>query len=225
MSAEPAVPGPALVVYGVSHVDLPVRDLLRARRIYAGLLGFEERAGGEGWLDLDAGGTVLLRLVEVSRPGHRQSLRVQAATVEGALEALAHAGCERLYAPARTPQQELVGSVRDPDGHTLTVWRPLSEDEYDFVPELPKALAWDADAEALLKSLLRAVPALFRALARRKVVRVAEELAERSRRVTREEVVRGFILASPRVTRGRNRLPLQQHGVDVELYQADWDAD
>ncbi len=34
-----------------------------------------------------------------------------------------------------------------------------------------------------------------------------------------------YILASPKVTRGRNRQPLLDHGIDVDRYQADWDAD
>ncbi|MEP7099780.1 MAG: DUF2621 family protein [Burkholderiales bacterium] len=105
------------------------------------------------------------------------------------------------------------------------MWRPLSEDEYDAVPELPKKLVWASDADALLKQLLQGVPALFRALARRKVARVVEELSARSRFVTREEVIRGYILASPRVTRGRSRKPLIDAGIDVDRYQADWDAD
>jgi hypothetical protein len=56
-------------------------------------------------------------------------------------------------------------------------------------------------------------------------VAVAEELAGSRNLVTREEVIRGFILASPRVTRPRNRQPLLDHGVDVDRYRDDWDAD
>src|SRR5262249_55555252 len=120
---------------------------------------------------------------------------------------------------------ELVGVSRDPDGNILQVYRPLTEDEYDAEPEIPKEMTWDADAEALLKSLLKSVPVLFRALARRKITRVAEELAQKTHRVTPEEVIRGTILASAKVTRGRNRKALLEHGVDIDKYQADWDAD
>jgi hypothetical protein len=115
--------------------------------------------------------------------------------------------------------------VRDPDGNILSVWRELTEDELDVVPALPKELTWTEDAETFLQSLLRSVPALFRALARYRVTREAEALAARTRVVTREEVIRGYILASPKVTRGRNRKPLIEHGVDVDKYKADWDAD
>jgi hypothetical protein len=128
-----------------------------------------------------------------------------------------------MYPAGRTPDQQLVGAVQDPDGNTIYVWRPLTEDEYGFDPELPKELAWHPEAEELLKSLLRSVPALFRILARRRVVAVAEELAGPTKLVTREEVIRGLILASPRITRERNRKPLVEHGIDVDRYAADWD--
>lgn len=213
------------IVYGVSHVDLPTRDLARALKIYRDVLGFGVKAEGEGFVDLDGGGTVALRLVESARPEGRGALRVHAGTVEATMAALVRAGCVRLYEPLRTPTQELVGALRDPDGHALYVWRPLTEDEYDVVPEIPKEMTWEAEADELLKSLLKKVPALFRVLARRRVARVAEELAGKRNLVTREEVIRGFILASPRVTRGRNRQPLLDHGVDVERYREDWEAD
>jgi hypothetical protein len=135
------------------------------------------------------------------------------------------AGARALYPIYRTPAQELCGAVQDGDGNSIIVWRPLTEDEYDVVPPVPKVMTWAPDAEALLKSLLRSVPALFRALARRRVALVAEELAGVRKLVTREDVIRGFILASPKVTRGRNRQPLVDHGIDVDAYKADWEAD
>lgn len=217
---------PTPAVFGVTHVRLPVRSLSRASALYGGLLGFERRAQGAGWLELDAGGTVGLLLVEVERIEHNACLRLLAADLDAALHALlANGGCTLVDDVARTPEMTLCASVRDADGNLLTVWRALTEDEYDAPPELPTVLTWQADADALLKQLLKAVPALFRSLARRKVVRVAEELAARSRVVTREEVIRGFILASPRITRERNRQPLMDAGIDVGRYQADWDAE
>lgn len=216
---------PGHVVFGLSHVDVAVRDLTRGLAIWRDLLGFPERARGDGWIDLDAGGTIALRLHAVARPDRRASVRVQSSTVEATLAALVRAGARVAYPTHRTPEQDLVGAVLDPDGHTIVVWRPLTEDEYDVVPALPKEMTWDPEAEALLKSLLKKVPALFRGLARRRVVAVAEELAGARNLVGREEAIRGFILASPRVTRGRNRQPLIDHGIDVDAYQADWDAD
>lgn len=212
------------VFFGISHVNVPVTDLARARRFYAEALGFEVKAEGDGYVDLDAG-TVRLRLVETRSAQHKVDLRVQSQRVESALDLLVSRGARLLQAATRTPDQQLIGAVHDPDGHTLHVWRELSEDEYDFVPELPKRLVWHPEAEELLKSLLKSVPALFRMLARHKVAAMSEELASATRLVTREEVIRGFILASPKVTRGRNRKPLIDHGIDVERYRADWEAD
>lgn len=210
--------------FGISHVDIAVSDIDRALELYVGCLGFSVVTRGEGFADLDAA-PLKLRLLVTRKPEARAAIRVQAPKVEEGLDALVQAGCALLYPAMRTAQQELVGSVRDPDGNIISVWRELTEDELDFVPALPKELTWTEDAESFLQSLLRSVPALFRALARYRVTREAESLAARTRVVTREEVIRGFILASPKVTRGRNRKPLLEHGVDVDRYQADWDAD
>ena len=215
----------AAAVFGVMHVELAVSDIARARRLYVDTLGFTPAAEWPGAIDLDAGGTVLLRLIESARPEQRGALRIRVASVEATLAALQQAGCALAHAPMRTDAAELQASLRDPDGHGLTVWRALSEDEYEAPPELPKQLIWDDDADALLKQLLRSVPTLFRSLARRKVTRVVEELAGSHGRVGREQVIRGYILSSPRITRGRNRKPLVEAGIDVERYRADWDAD
>lgn len=210
--------------FGLSHVDIAVTNLDRAITIYGKCLGFSVLQRGDGYADLEAT-PIKIRLLEAQRPEARASVRIQAPQVEAGIDALIDAGCTLLYPAARTPLQELLGSVRDPDGNIITVWRELSEDEYNFVPALPKELTWTEDGEALLQGLLKSVPALFRALARYRVTREAEQLAERTRVVTREEVIRGFILASPKVTRGRNRKPLIDQGIDVEKYRADWDAD
>lgn len=212
------------VFFGLSHIDVPVTDLVRAEHIYHGATGFPVQGRGEGWTDIDVGGT-FLRLVLDRRPGREVAIRLRVREVSEALDALVQAGATLVHGATRTSDLELLGVARDPDGHRIQLWRPLSEDEYGFVPELPKQMTWTADADALLKSLLMSVPALFRALARRRVVAVAEELAGSRNLVTREEVIRGFILASPRVTRYRNRQPLIDHGIDVERYREDWEAD
>lgn len=212
------------IFFGVSHLDIPVSDLPRARRLYHETLGFPEKKKGEGWIELD-GGTLGLRLILTRHPEHLAAIRVQSPTVELALDALLDAGARLVSRAIRTPEQELFGVVRDADGNTIYIWRPLTEDEYDFVPELPKEMTWAPDGEALLKSLLKSVPSLFRSLARRRVVAVAEELAGATNLVTRELVIRGFILASPRVTRPRNRQPLIEHGIDPDRYREDWEAD
>lgn len=211
--------------FGLGDVEVEVADLARSLRIYHEATEFPIKARGEGWVVIDANGAGAIRLIEVPRPESRARLRLLVPDVAVALDALVSAGAKRVKDATRTPGLELVGVSRDPDGNIVQVYRPLTEDEYDFEPEIPKEMTWDPEAEALLKSLLKSVPILFRALARRKVTRVAEELAERTRRVTREEVIRGTILASAKVTRSRNRQPLIEHGIDVDKYQADWDAD
>lgn len=113
----------------------------------------------------------------------------------------------------------------DPEGHTLIVWRPLSEDEYDHIPALPKELTWSAEAEELLQALLKSVPSLFRALARWRVSKNAEHLAEATRVVQREQVIRSFILSSAKVTRYRNRQPLIDQGIDVSRYESDFESE
>jgi hypothetical protein len=191
--------------------------------LYVERLGLQVRKEGEGWKDLESG-TITLRLVEVRKVEQRVGLRVQVSDVGSALADLAATGARVLYEPMRTPALELVASVADPDGHTLTLWRELTEDEYGFVPELPTELTWEPEAEALMKSLLSHVPALFRSLARRKVVRNAEYLAAERRRVRREDVVRSYILSSAKVTRYRLHAPLRAHGIQPEDYRDEFDA-
>jgi len=180
---------------------------------------------GEGWAELDASG-VRIRLVETRSPEHRAALRLQSPEVADSVGALVAAGATLVHEPTRTPQQELVGVVRDPDGHTLSVWRALTEDEYDFVPPLPKGKQCGIPTRTSSCGRSSSGARSLSLLARYRVTRLAEVLAaEATRRVSREEVIRAYILASPRVTRGRNRQPLIDHGVDVDRYRDDWEAD
>lgn len=208
--------------YGVSHIDLAVTELARSRRFYADGLGFPSLREGAGFCELDAH-SLHLRLVESRAVEYRAALRLQVQDVEAGWRRLLHLGGRQLYEPMRTEQLELAASVADPDGHCLTVWRAMSEDEYGFLPALPKEQSWDVAAEELLQSLLTRVPSLFRGLARRKVVREAEELAQ-GRDVEREDVIRAYIRANARITRYRVRAPLIEHGVDPERYRADFEG-
>jgi catechol 2,3-dioxygenase-like lactoylglutathione lyase family enzyme len=210
-------------VFGLSHVDVPVASLEPSVRFYADGLGLAARQRGPGWVDLDAS-SASIRLVEAASADRRAALRVQVAEVEPVFRALLAAGGRGLYEPARTDGHELAASVQDPDGNTLTVWRPLSEDEYGFLPALPTETAWAPEAERLLQSLLLAVPALFRGLARRKVVRLAEELFS-GRVIAPADVVRAYVLASAKITRYRLREPLRRHGYDPEGFRAEFEAD
>lgn len=223
MKLAEAIQRQSTEVYGISHMSVPVTNLTRAAEFYAEGLGFPKTRSGEGWVDLDAS-SLLLRLVETSSKEQRASLRVQVANVELTWKALLEAGGRKLYEPARTPDLELAASLADPDGNTVTLWRALSEDEYGFVPELPVETEWSSGAQALLKSLLLAVPSLFRALARRKVVRLAEEMFPQ-RVITETDVVRAYILSSAKITRYRLREPLIRNGYNPDDFREEFDAE
>lgn len=210
------------MIFGLSHLDLPVRSLSSSEAFYGRVLGAKPKKRGDGFLDLEAG-SVSLRLIEVKAVERTSALRLQAGDVPAAVELVCAAGGTVLYAPTRTAALELEACCTDPDGHRLTLWRELSEDEYGFVPELPTEGAWDPAAEALLKGLLLHVPTLFRGLARQKIVRNAEHLTA-GRRVLREDVVRAYILSSAKVTRYRLRAPLVAHGIDPGQYAEEFDA-
>lgn len=210
------------IVFGLSHVDVPVNDLARAERFYTQALGFQRKASGEGWVDLDAS-TLCIRLLHAPGGDRRAALRVHVSRVETTVAALVKAGATELYAPVRTAAHEVEGVLADPEGNRLYVWRPLSEDEYGYLPELPIETQWSEEAQALLKSILLSVPALFRSLARRKVVKMAEELYPQ-KVIAPIDVVRALILASAKVTRSRLVKPLQQHGYDPNDFRAEFEA-
>lgn len=211
-------------VFGLSHVDVPVRSLARSEALWTQVLEFWVKRRGDGFVDIDTG-TLLVRLLQTDKVEHPVTLRLQVGDVEALVQALRQAGLRTVYAPMRTPDKELFAQVMTDEGHLLTVWRELSEDEYEDVPELPKEISWEPSAEALLKSLLKSVPALFRALVRWRVVKNAEILAESTRLVTKQEVIRSFILSSAKVTRYRVRKPLEDHGVDLGQYAVEFAAD
>ncbi len=148
-----------MIVFGLSHIDVPVQNLERAERWWNEQLGFQVKARGDGWLDIDVH-TCVLRLSKVRRVEHPVTVRLQVENVESAVAELKEGGGRVQYEPLRTAQQELLAAVLDPEGHTLLLWRPLTEDEYDQVPELPKSdVAKRPEAEELLKALLNcAVP-------------------------------------------------------------------
>jgi len=209
--------------FGVSHLIVPVTDLERSARIWREVIGFTEAHRGEEYVDMDSG-NVSIRLIKVPAVESNISLRLSVKDVEAAYQHLLAGGTTSRYAPMHTPDLEDMACVTDPDGHSIVLWRPLTEDEWDFVPELPKQGEWYPEAEDLLKRLLGHVPALFRMLARRKVTRVVEELAnEENSPVTREHVIKGYILASAKVTRSRLIEPLRAEGINPDDYQEEFD--
>ncbi len=210
--------------FGVTHIDVPVTDLARAEAFWGKLIGLKEVKRGEGFIDLDSG-SVILRLVQVAQVSRPVALRVSVPDVERAYELLTRSGGRPLYEAQRTPALELEAHVADPDGNTVIVWRELSEDEYGFTPDLPKQGTWLPEAETLFNDLLSYVPALFRAMARRKVTKIIEEVAGWDHSaVTREHVIRGYILASAKIKRDRLIEPLKKCGIDPARYQKEFDA-
>jgi predicted enzyme related to lactoylglutathione lyase len=209
--------------FGLSHVDVPVRDLQRALTLYRDALQFEIEGEGEGWIDLHAA-TSKLRLLQTRHVERPASLRIESPNVDAGVRRLAEAGARILYEPTRTEELTIIAVVEDVDGNTLTVWRKLSEDEYGFDPELPKEKSWDPEAEALLKSLLRAVPALFRGLARRKIVKEAERRVGAPGRIDRELAIRSYISAQSPPNRPRARQPLLDHGIDPDEYLEEFES-
>lgn len=209
--------------FGVSHLVLPVRELERSLRLWRDVMGFAEAQRGEAHVDIDTG-SVLIRLHQVAAIESRVSLRLAVGDVAASYQRLLAAGATGRYAPMRTPEREEMACVDDPDGHSLVLWRALTEDEWDFVPELPKQGEWLPEAEALLQRLLAHVPALFRMLARRKTTRVIEQLAHEAQSpVTCELVIKGYITASAKVTRYRLIAPLQAEGINPDDFRAEFD--
>lgn len=210
--------------FGVSHIDLPVTDFARAEAFWGKLIGLKEVKRGEGFIDLDSG-SVIVRMVHVAKVTRPATVRVSVPDVQTAFDLLVQAGGQGLYEAYRTPALEIEAHVADPDGNTVIVWRDLSEDEYGFTPELPKQGEWPADGEKLLNELLAFVPALFRSMARRKVTKIIEEVAAMDRKpITRETVIRGYIMASAKVKRDRLIEPLRKCGINPDNYKEEFDS-
>ena len=209
--------------FGISHLIVPVTALDASAALWGDVMGFTAVQRGEGFVDMDTG-SATLRLLQVQKVESSVSLRLQVSDVTAAYGALLAAGAASRYAPMKTPQLEEMACVSDADGHAIVLWRALSEDEWGFVPELPKQGEWLPDAEDLLKRLLAHVPALFRMLARRKTTRVIEQLAaEAHSLVTQEWGIKGYITASAKITRFRLVEPLRAEGINPDDYRAEFE--
>jgi len=209
--------------HGISHIDMQVMDLEKAKQLWSGVIGFTISKEGEGFAELDSG-NVLIRLIEVPNIEQTVSLRLSVNEVDKAYAYLLEQGALSRYAPMNTPDLQEIACVTDSNGHSIIVRRELTEDEWDFTPTLHKTGDWLPDAEELVVSLLSYVPAFFRMLARRKVIKVVEQLAQDDDSpVTREHVIKGYITSSAKVTRGRLIEPLKAQGINPEDYQAEFD--
>lgn len=209
--------------HGISHIDLPVTNLTRASQFWRDVIGLTETKRGEGFIDLDSG-NMAIRLIEVTEVKNPVSLRISVQNLQLAYERILKANTKSAYEPMRTDDLEEIACVTDEDGHSIILWRLLTEDEWDFIPQLPKEGEWYPDAEDLLKRLLSYVPAMFRGLARRKVTRVVEMLAKEDHSaVTRKHVIKGYITSSAKLTRDRLIEPLKKEGINPDDYKEDFD--
>jgi len=209
--------------HGISHIDMQVTDLQKSKQLWSGVIGFTVIKEGEGFAELDSG-NVAIRLIEV--PGIEQtvSIRLSVNEVDKAYLHLLEQGAVSRYAPMNTPDLQKIACVTDSNGHSIIIRRDLTEDEWGFTPELRKTGDWLPEAEELVVKLLSHVPAFFRMLARRKVIKVVEQLAqEDDSPVTREHVIKGYITASAKVTRVRLIEPLKAQGINPDDYQAEFD--
>lgn len=209
--------------HGISHVDLQAVDLGKTREFWADIIGFSIKSQGDGFVEIDSG-NVAIRLIEVPAIEQTVVIRISVAAVTKAYQKLISAGATSCYEPMKTPALEKIACVTDQNGHSIILWRALSEDEWDFIPEIPKTGEWYPDAEELMVNLISHVPAFFRMLARRKVTRVVEELAkEEQSAITREHVIKGYITSSAKVTRSRLIEPLKSEGINPDDYQIEFD--
>lgn len=129
-----------------------------------------------------------------------------------------------LYAAERAGL-ELQATCADPDGNRVVLVRELTEDEYAEPVDLPTTTTWRPEARELLLGLLRHVPALFRALARRRITKNAEHLARsEAARIDERTVVRAYIVSNSKATRERVRAPLREYGYDVNDFLDDFNS-
>lgn len=209
--------------HGITHLDFQVTDLPKSRQLWSEIIGLSVSKEGDGYIELDSG-NVAVRLIEVAVIEQTNTIRLSVPSVSKAYEKLVSHGATGKYESMNTPDLEKIACVTDSNGHSIIVWRNLTEDEWDFVPELPKTGEWLPEAEELVVRLISHVPAFFRMLARRKVTRVVEQLAKDDNSpVTREHVIKGYITASAKVTRSRLIEPLKAEGINPEDYQAEFD--
>ena len=209
--------------HGISHFDLQTSSLLQSRQLWAEVIGLNVSREGEGFIELDSG-NVAIRLIEVSEVNQTSTIRLSVQNVSGAYKHLVENGTTSRYEPMETPDLEKIACVTDQNGHSIILWRSLTEDEWDFIPQLPKTGEWYPDAEELLIRLLSHVPAFFRKMARRKVTRVVEELAnEMNSPVRREHVIKGYITSTAKVTRSRLIKPLIAEGINPDDYKEDFE--
>ncbi len=93
-------------------------------------------------------------------------------------------------------------------------------DWQDFYLQKTRHL-WPEELKLLLEELVNPVPELFRDIARQKIAGKIGELAynEKAEKITKEHVVRGYILATPKRDHKFLLKKLKEQQIDVKPYQ------
>ena len=184
---------------GYNHVDVPVTQAGKRAEQFSRDTCPSGSKARDGYVDIDTGTLTLRLMIKTGRVEHPDHLAHPVADVEGLTKELCKAGARLRYAPLRTPEQELFGAGdRQRWPHPDAVARALGG-RVCYVPELAKSCPGHR-RQRELSSLLKSVPALFRALVARR--QNAELLAESSRVV-------GARAGDPRSSCG----PLQSHAL------------
>ncbi|MGO4888342.1 DUF2621 family protein [Anaerobacillus sp. MEB173] len=80
-------------------------------------------------------------------------------------------------------------------------------------------MEWNTDAQELLDELVSPIPVFVRPMARKGIEKKIAEVAEGST-ITKDDVVKGYILASPGKMQDRAVKLLQAKKVDLTPYQS-----
>jgi hypothetical protein len=96
--------------------------------------------------------------------------------------------------------------------------------DIEFAGEMDQRMQWTSDAGEKFDAMLNDVPVMFRGMAKSMASAAAEKVAgERgATEVGYEDMVRGFIKATPGHMRNGLKQIFAAHGVDLEKYQGDF---
>ena len=205
------------MLIGWSHLEINVHNLALSLDLYTHGLGFELLQHEPGRAELQQG-FFRIFLCETTLPVTPVTLYFEAPKLEASVSALIAQGCQ-LTLPVTPTDTQLQGSLTDPDGHILKLWRPLREDEGESLPPLPKKKSWAPEAEALMQALVAEIPEAFRKNGRLSATRMAEHLSSTS--VSREQAILGYIRATP--FREQAKQPLVHQGIDWQLYAKEFE--
>ena len=215
---------------GVSHLRFPVVDLDATIQFLVDGLGLALLGRSETWAEVDGyGAQLLLEVVpaDVQPSGSVRlgpGLRILSNDLGGDLERMVAHGATVVRDIETTEGLQEIAELTGPGGLSIQLWRKLGEDEYGFIPELPRTMPWTDQAVERLQALLSRVPQEFRSSARIRSSQEAEDLAWELDAVDEACAVRGMIRATPRPLRDRIRRALEVEKLDPSAYESDFQA-